>query len=436
MNERLALKRMISELRERMRGFPDVRKGKNVVYEVGEAGMAAFSVFFMQNPSFLEHQRVMKEKTGRNNAEHLFGLQSTPSDNEIRDLLDPVSPDGLNGMYRWVFEELERGQILRGMRSFGNNLLVALDGTWYFSSKEIHCANCSSKELADGSQLYFHSLITPVVVAPGNSHVVALEPEFILPQDGHEKQDCEMQAAKRWIKKYGRRYAGKGVTILADDLFSKQPFGQLLQDNHFHFILVCKPDSHPSLYETLDFLTQNGVLQTFSTRQWKGKQGEISTYRFANQVPLRSGEQAITVNWCEIIVTQETSGKQIYHNAFVTDFPLAETTVPAVVRDGRTRWKVENENNNVLKTKGYHLEHNFGHGSQHLASLLLSLNLLAFLFHTVLDLVDERYQKIRLMLGRRKTFFHHLDALTWYMVFDSWDQLFDFMFNNLKPDTS
>jgi len=65
-------------------GFSGVRKEKNGVYEVGEVGMAAFSVFFMQDPSFLEHQRVMKESTGRNNAEHLFGLQSTPSDNEIR----------------------------------------------------------------------------------------------------------------------------------------------------------------------------------------------------------------------------------------------------------------------------------------------------------------------------------------------------------------
>jgi hypothetical protein len=436
MNERLALKRMIAELRARMREFTDVRKGKNVVYAMKEVGMAAFSVFFMQNPSFLEHQRAMKESRGRNNAENLFGLQSSPSDNEIRKLLDPVSPDGLSGMYRWVFEELDRGQILHGMRSYGNQLLVALDGTWYFSSKEIHCANCSSRELTDGTLLYFHSLITPVVIAPGNEHVVALEPEFILPQDGHDKQDCEMQAAKRWVNKHGRRYASKGVTILGDDLFSRQPFCQLLQDNHFHFILVCKPDTHPILYETLDFLSQNGVIQSFSTRRWNGKQAEISTYRFANQVPLRSGEEAITVNWCEILVTQEASGKQIYHNSFVTDFPLLETTVPAVIRDGRARWKVENENNNVLKTKGYHLEHNFGHGSQHLAALLLSLNLLAFLFHTILDLVDERYQKIRQILVRRKTFFHDLDALTRYLVFDSWDRLFDFMLTNLKLNTS
>ena len=77
--------------------------------------------------------------------------------------------------------------------------------------------------------------------------------------------------------------------------------------------------------------------------------------------------------------------------------------------------KIENENNNVLKTKGYHLEHNFGHGKQYLSAFLLSLNLLAFLFHTV-----------------RQTFFHDIQALMRYMVFDSWDHLMDFMLQGLK----
>ena len=37
---------------------------------------------------------------------------------------------------------------------------------------------------------------------------------------------------------------------------------------------------------------------------------------------------------------------------------------------------------NVLKTNGYNLEHNFGHGKQTLAAILVVLNLLAFAFHT------------------------------------------------------
>jgi hypothetical protein len=77
--------------------------------------------------------------------------------------------------------------------------------------------------------------------------VIALEPEFIVPQDGHEKQDCEQAAAKRWINAHAEQYAGKNVTLSGDDLYCKQPFCELALDKNFNFLLVCKPDSHKTL---------------------------------------------------------------------------------------------------------------------------------------------------------------------------------------------
>ena len=86
----------------------------------------------------------------------------------------------------------------------------------------------------------------------------------------------------------------------------------------------------------------------------------------------------------------------------------------------------------AIKTKGYHLEHNFGHGTQYLAAFLLSLNLLAFLFHTVLEWSDEQYAVLRRVLARRQTFFHDIQALMRYMVFDSWEHLMAFMIRGLE----
>jgi hypothetical protein len=289
--------------------------------------------------------------------------------------------------------------------------------------------------LRDGKVQYFHSVLTPVLVQPGNARVIALEPEFIVPQDGHEKQDCEIQAGKRWVERHGDFYAKRGVTLLGDDLYSRQPFCQAIRDKHFHFILVCKPDSHPDLYQTIAFLAANQVLGTKVVRRWVGKYAEIATYRFANQVALNAEAGALRVNWCEVTVVREDNGDQTYKNAFITDFEISQTTVEAIVKDGRARWKIENENNNVLKTKGYHLEHNFGHGSQSLASVLLSLNLIAFLFHTVLDLVDEQYRAIRQKLVRRQTFFQDLEALLRYYTFETWDELLDFMAKGLEVNT-
>ena len=435
MYEELRLEQLVSRIRESFSEFCDVRQGKNIQYDMVDAGMGAFSVFFIQSSSFLSAQQDLKRRKGQCNAESLFGMDQVPSDNQIRALLDPVAPSSVAPVFREVYQRLERAGVLEGYRSFGHRLLVVIDGTQYFSSQKIHCEKCNMRELSNGKTNYFHSVLTPVIAQPGNAHVIALEPEYILPQDRKEKQDCEIEAAKRWVDKNGDFYAQQGVTLMGDDLFSRQPFIQALKDKQLNFILVCKPDSHEALYAMVDFLAASGVLASFQKRIWNGNYAEIYTYRYANQLPLRGDPETIAVNWCELTILREDTGEQLYKNAFCTNFNVEETTVEAIVWDGRTRWKVENENNNVLKTKGYHLEHNFGHGSEHLASLLLSLNLLAFLFHTVLDLVDEKYRLIRQALHTRRKFFQHIEALLCYHQYSSWDELFTFMCKGLELNT-
>jgi hypothetical protein len=107
----------------------------------------------------------------------------------------------LDRLYRQTFQGLERTNILKGYRSFANQLLVALDGTEYFSSKQIQCENCSHRILKNGETNYFHTALTPVIVQAGNEHVMSLEAEYIVPQDGPEKQDCETQVRFRlaWL---------------------------------------------------------------------------------------------------------------------------------------------------------------------------------------------------------------------------------------------
>src|SRR5258707_1376252 len=76
-------------------------------------------------------------------------------------------------------------------------LLVALDGRQYSQSDSIHCLNCSRK-VKDGKEFFSHTVVTPTIVAPGVNKVISLMPEYITPQDGDKKQDCELKASKRW----------------------------------------------------------------------------------------------------------------------------------------------------------------------------------------------------------------------------------------------
>ena len=320
---------MIASLRQAMQTFPDLRTGKNKTYRLMDAASGAFSVFFTQCPSFLSHQELMREKYGLSNARTLFGMRDIPTDNHIRTLLDPISPDFLDPVFEGCFAAIKTSGHLDSFRvRLGNqqdDLLIALDGTEYHTSETISCNNCSIR-VKDHQTRYLHSMITPTLVKPNNNTVISLPAEFITPQDGNEKQDCEQNAAKRWIRKHKKRYAFEKVTILGDDLYSHEPMCREFLSAGFNFILVAKPDSHKTLYEWCEGIRQEKVVDRFD-----GKKHLIYTYRYVEQVPLRDGKDALCVNLVEVTVRERKSREQVYRNAFVTNHPLTDETLPVIV---------------------------------------------------------------------------------------------------------
>lgn len=435
MTNSLSLDKIMYQLQESWQNLPDYRKpNNNTRYEISDAALSAFSVFFMQSNSFLAHQRDMHKRKGKENVATLFEVQRIPSDNQIRNLLDPIKPEHFHADFKWMHKKLAENGCLAAFQDYQNTYLVALDGVNFHSSEQIHCDNCNHRQDRSAATHYYHSAIIPVMVKPDAPQVISLCPEFIVPQDGHDKQDCERAAVKRWLSQHHADYQLHQVTFLGDDLYANNPLCQLIEESYQQFfVFVCKPSSHTTLYEGL---TASEAIETKQERHWNGRYGEIWSYRFTNQLPLRSGDDALLVNWLELTITHEESGKPIYHNSWVTNHPVSAKNIVHLAQIGRTRWKVENENINILKTKGYNLDHNFGHGKEHLANVFFSLNILAFLAHTAQHLLDTAYRILREALAVRRTFFNDLKALTRYMVFDSWQSLFEFMIEGLELDMS
>lgn len=411
---------LIEALRDTCTGLPDGRRGKNCQYTMADIGMAAFSVFFMQSPSFLAHQQRLAQGPGhgRSNCETLFGMVKIPSDNHIRDMLDGVPPESFYPLFGAALDALDRGGGLAAFRRLGEHVLIAFDGTEYFRSAKLNCPCCSTRKRGSGKIEYFHAVVAATLVAPGHNWVVPLQPEFIVPQDGHDKQDCESMAARRWLTAHGAHYAGLNPVYLGDDLYSRQPTCQAVLATGGHFLFVCKPSSHPTIEEYLTGIE----LPELTQRVKRGRQRFTYTYRWLADVPLRDGADAITVNWLMIEIRNAAS-EVTYRNSFITDLPVDRDNVVELAACGRARWKIENENFNTLKTKGYNLEHNFGHGHRHLSAVLATLNLLAFTFHTTAELLDELWRKALHHIGARVHFFSHLRAITAYILFPSWSDL-------------
>jgi len=275
-------------------------------------------------------------------------------------------------------------------------------------------------------------VVTAAVVSPDRAQVLPLIPEFVSQAEGVEVQDCELVAGRRWIAQQGAHYRGLELTILADDKYANHPSCTAILGQGMHFILTCKPSSHPGLYTALEVDHKGGFVESLQRTEWTGRRHLIYDYQFCNDLPLRDDKEALEVNWMQLTVTVQETGDQEYRNSFITDFTISPDNVASLIEEGRTRWKIENEHNNTLKTKGYHFEHNFGHGEQHLAETLLSLNLLAFLFHNLLESLQEQYRQLRALLSRRTRFYDDIRTLCSYYCYASFDVLIRSMHDALR----
>jgi len=251
--------------------------------------MSAFAVFFLQSPSWLSCQRALQDEKGRSNALTLFGIVNVPTDNHVRRLLDPASPELLRGAFRGLLGLLKGCGALERYRVLGGRTPVALDGTDFHSSEKISCPGCLVTRHRDGRTVFSHKAVTPVIVAPGVRQAVPLRPEFVAPQDGAEKQDCELNASKRWLDDMAPWLREARAVLLGDDLYAHGPFCRKVLLHGLHFIFTCIRESHKAAYGWLDLLEPGDFQSAGETRREADGHRRTWAVRFAKGVPL-SGE--------------------------------------------------------------------------------------------------------------------------------------------------
>ena len=443
----LTLDSLLDSFRQAAAALPDPRPGANTRYSIADAAGAAFAPFFMQDPSFLAFQRRMQDAEARSNCQSLFGIERSPTDNCIRALLDGRPAEAFDALFPAGLDTLADHGALDPFRRLDNRLLVALDGIEFSQSFKLHCSHCSTRHVGTAkTPHYFHSMVCPAVAADGHNRVIPLMPEFIEPRQDpaakdatlsgeRQKQDCERNAAKRWIPKHLSNLAPYRPVLLGDDLYCCHPVCQLVLDHGGDFLFVCKPGSHKCLQDCLHPALQHstGWLPVRNARH----QLEFHRYRWQTDSPVRAGADAVTGTWIEFTIRRRTADgsgwQQTYYNTFFTSLEVTADTVADIARAGRARWKVENETFNCLTRQGYHLKHNFGHGSAGLANLLAVLNLLAFACHSVLDSLRGLWRQLRDLLGTRRDFFENLRVAARLFLFPDWTALLETLLKKRPP---
>jgi hypothetical protein len=413
---------LIRILSGNMHRIEDTRQAGKVGYSQHDCAMSAFAMMFFQDPSMLEFQTRLDKARNLNNLKTLFHVDKVPKASQLREMVDEMPSHDLEKVFTDFFRPLQRGKQLELFRFLDGKYLVPLDGTQYFSSDSIHCPGCLTKVLKSGTTVYRHQVVCGAIVHPDFRQVIPIAPEPVRNIDGKSKQDCETKAGKRLVEKIRRTHPKLDIIITGDSLYSKQPFVDLLVEKNMSFILMAKTKDHKVLFGWVDEFKRLGVTCRLEARDFDGR---LYTYEWMNNVPLNGTKDAGEVNYFECTVTK--GEKRIFFGTWVTDIPVDADNVGNLVRGGRARWKIENENFNTLKNQGYHAEHSFGHGKKNAAYNFFLFILLAFFVHQILELTDPLWQKCRGTFSARKEFWNQLRCTIRILVFVSWPHLLEFI---------
>jgi hypothetical protein len=405
--------------------IPDHRGGETAI-SLTDALMAAFAMFSLKSPSLLAFDKERAE----GNLATIDGIARVPCDTQMRALLDPICPASLRPLFKGVFRQLQRGKALEAMVFFDDCYLLALDGTGYVASKTIHCASCLQQVHRNGSTTYSQQMLGAAIIHPDVRAVIPLMPEPIVQQDGTDKNDCERNAAKRFMAKLRKDHPHLKFIVTEDSLSANAPHIETLQDYGRHYILGVKEGDHAYLVEQVQAAAQAGHV-TYDERHDRAA-GVVHRFRFVNDMPLTASNADVRVHFIEY---WEIGNNKVQHFSWVTDLQVSKRNVYHLMRGGRARGKIENETFNTLTNQGYNFEHNYGHGQQHLSVVFATVMMLAFLVDQTQQLCCALFQAVWAKLGSKRLLWERMRALFYDDAFASMRQLFEALFYGFQKSS-
>jgi len=442
--ESLRIDNLLSLIKAEFDGLQDNR-GSNQQYKLGDVLQSGLALFSLKDSSLLDFNSQFASRS--DNLLRIYKIDKCPSDTQMRSILDEVAPIQIERVKRQVLLKLQESKLLEEFEYFKGWKLLLVDGVHHHSSKKVNCEHCQQRHHEDGTISYSHSMLAAVIAHPEKKEVISLAEEPIIHQDGETKNDCELNASRRLIKKVATRNLGEKFIFVEDALYANGPHILNIKAEQNSFIIRVKPGSgagsvieqyeallkgvnpHEELYKDHKLYKLHGIVKPFPKPELhkvvEEEDKTIREWHYVNGLYLNETHKELKVNFLRY-VERNKEGKVLKKFEWITDIVLTDYSIKKVTIAGRSRWKIENETFNTLKNQGYHFEHNFGHGQKNLCTNFALLMMLAFLVDQIQQLCNPIFQQAlkkskrkKYLWNRMRSFFDTLPFLSMEMIYNA-----------------
>lgn len=368
----------------------DPRHPSYITYSQEELIFVRMFGFFSHCQSMRHMNESFNCETFIDNCRLLFDetLDEVPHGDTINYYLKDVSIDGLRKVIRGMVRDLLKKRFLDDFRINRKYYHVIIDGVQTYSYDKKHIEG-SIRVDHDGHASYHTNMLVAYIERDNIMIPLDFEP---IENVGivYDKQDCEINAAKRMMKRIKKHFKKLPICISGDALYFNEPMINMIEEYKWTYIITYKEGCTKEVNEFYETAKKYNDV--------KIKEEKEGTYEYYNGIQYRENEN---IN----MIRLKTKDKKF---CYVTDLKITENNYKKMMETGRKRWKIENKGFNDLTNHGYHMKHAYSYDENaikgHYAIMLMTHLIMQLLemyernqgrFETIRQLGEEIKEALR-----------------------------------------
>ncbi len=349
-------KHFFKDLNKKLAAVKDERNQSYITYA---PEIILFTVIMKNVSGIVSMNRMTRDFNNDNVIEKMANilgyesLEEIPHYDTINNFLKTLEVSELEKIRDYMIRELFKKRSLEKYRLLDKYWCIAIDGSQLFSFNEKHCENCLKKEHKNKATgevekiTYYHTVLEAKLVL--GDMVFSILTEFVENEnESVSKQDCEINAAKRLMKKLKYKFRKLNICLLGDSLYACNPIYELCNEYKWKFIFRFKEGRARTLWKEIQTIKK--LEDDKSSPNLSYVNGVSYKDRLINAVDFAEIDNRETNN-------TSSDDKRAKNFVFVTDINLTKRNVLKIVAAGRSRWKIENEGFNNQKNIRYDIEH-------------------------------------------------------------------------------
>ena len=265
-------------------------------------------------------------------------LNELPYWETIQDVFININLSELREIQKYIVKTLIRSKMFDKYK-FNGAFQLLFDGTGLSNHNYNLNNNCLKRKHKDGKISYYKYVLECKLVV-GNI-VISLDSEFIENKEmitEKQKQDCEIKAFKRMVKRIKKNYPKYKFIITGDALYASEPIINICNSNNWFYIFNFKPDRLKEINDTFEgnikLLNESNIPNYYLSTNVKYKNIILNVYKFN-----------------EIKKNKTTTFR------YISNLSINNSNITQIVELGRKRWKIENEGFYTQKHRTFNIAH-------------------------------------------------------------------------------